>query len=462
MTTTTAPPPESNPTSLPAWRVIWRMIRFRPKLWLLNLLAMIIAMLFFQVPGLAMREFFNHLSGDAQIGLSLWTIIALIFAAEIGGILGIFGLILTNVPFFVHTMTLLRKNLLRHILRRPGASALPDSPGEAISRFRGDVFEIPLFALWMNDILGLVVFSLVALIIMIRINPTITALAIVPFLVVGLIAGASTQRIDEYRRASRRATGIVTGFIAEFFGAVQAVKVATAEEGVIQHFNELNEERKVLSLKDRLFNEILHSIFRNATSLGTGVILILAGRSMRVGAFTVGDFALFVFYLEFISDLTAFSGLLVARYRQIGISIERMQRLMEGAPLDGLVEFSPVYMDGKFPRVDYPIKKASDHLEELIATDLHYQFPDSSHGIQDIDLVIKRGTLTVITGRIGSGKTTRSGSSWASYLGTVEKFPGMAGPSPIPPPSSSHPAALTPPRFPACSAIPSGITFSWG
>jgi ABC-type multidrug transport system fused ATPase/permease subunit len=107
---------------------------------------------------------------------------------------------------------------------------------------------------------------------MLRISPTITVLALLPFIVVGIIAGASTQRIDEYRRASRRSTGIVTGFIGEFFGAVQAVKVANAEEGVIEHFNELNEERRVLSLKDRLFNEILHSLFRNSTSIGTGII----------------------------------------------------------------------------------------------------------------------------------------------------------------------------------------------
>ncbi len=405
MTTTTSHL-QDPPATLPAWRVIWAMIRFRPKLWLLNLLAMTIAMLFFQIPGLVMREFFNLLSGEAQYGLNLWTIIALLFTAEIGSVLGIFGLVLTNVPFFVHTMTLLRKNLLRHILRRPGASALPDSPGEAISRFRGDVFEIPLFALWLNDLLGLVIFSIVALIIMVRISPTITALAVIPFLVVGLIAAASTKRIDEYRRASRRATGIVTGFIAEFFGAVQAVKVATAEDGVIHHFNELNEERKILSLKDRLFNEILHSIFRNAISLGTGVILILAGQSMRLGSFTVGDFALFVFYLEFISELTTFSGLLIARYRQIGISNERMQRLMEGAPIDGLVEFSPVHMDGKYPRIEYPPKSSADRLDELTATNLQFTFPDSSHGIWEIDLTLKRGDLTVITGRIGSGKTT--------------------------------------------------------
>ncbi len=374
--------------ALPAWKVILKTIQYRPWIWLGNLFAMLVTMLFYQIPGLAMREFFNLLSGDAQTGLNIWSIIILLFAAELGSILGIYGLITTNVPFFVHTMTLLRKNLLKHILRRPGASALPDSPGEAISRFRGDVFEIPLFSLWLNDIFGLLAFSIIALIVMMRISPSITILALLPFIVVGIIAGASSQRVDKYRRASRRSTGIVTGFIGEFFGAVQAVKVANAEDGVIEHFNDLNEERRVLSLKDRLFNEILHSLFRNSTSIGTGIILILAGQAMQTGSFTVGDFALFVFYLEFIADLTAFSGLLVARYRQIGISIERMDRLMEGAEPNALVEFSPVYMNGKFPEVVYPEKDNSKSLQKLEATNLNFRFPNSTNGIENINLSI--------------------------------------------------------------------------
>ena len=402
-TIATNPPQKA---TLPAWKVVWKMIVYRKDLWLGNWLMMILMMLFYQIPGLALREFFNLLSGNAQMGLNLWSLIGLMFAAEIGSGLGGYGLITTNVPFFQNTLTLLRKNLLRHILRRPGASSLPDSPGEAISRFRGDTFEIPLFALWMNDIQGSLAFCTVALIVMVRINPTYTGLALLPLIVAGVVAGASARRIDEYRRASSRATGIITGFIAEFFGAVQAVKVATAEDDVIHRFNELNDERRVLSLRDRLFNEILNSIFHNASNLATGVILILAGQAMRTGSFTVGDFALFVYYMDFLSDLTAFSGLLIARYRQIGISVERMQRLMEGAPADALVEFSPVYMNGKYPAIVYPEKTEEHRLLRLEARGLTYHFPNSENGIQNVNLILRRGSFTVITGRIGSGKTT--------------------------------------------------------
>jgi ATP-binding cassette subfamily B protein len=397
---------QSQVNALPAWKVILEMVRYRLRLWLINLAAMLLLIVFWQLPAVIMREFFDLLTGEAQAGLNVWSMIAVLFACELGRVLGIYGLISTNVPFFAHTMTLLRKNLLKHVLKRPGASALPDSPGEAISRFRGDVFEISLFALWLNDIQGMLAFGTVAVIMMLRVSPSITLLALLPFIVVGIIASTATDRIERYRRASRKATGIVTGFIGEFFGAVQAVKVATAEEGVLAHFDELNDERRKLSLKDRVFNEILQSLFRNAVNLGIGVILILAGQAMREGTFTVGDFALFVFYLEGISELTTFTGLLVARYRQIGVSVERMGRLMEGAPPGALVEFSPIYMDGNFPDVVYATKGDADYLRVLDATDLTYHHPDTDHGIEDVDLHLERGTLTVVTGRVGSGKTT--------------------------------------------------------
>ncbi|MCP4542081.1 MAG: ABC transporter ATP-binding protein [Chloroflexi bacterium] len=392
--------------SLPTWKVISEIIRYRLRLWLINLMAMMVLIFFWQFPAVVMREFFDLLTGEAQLGLNVWSVAVLLFACELGRVLGIYGLTNTNVPFFMNTMTLIRKNLLTHILKRPGASALPDSPGEAISRFRGDVFEISLFALWINDILGMIAFGVVAVILMVSINSSIALLAVLPFIIVGVIANTATKRIEQYRRASRKATGRVTGFIGEFFGAVQAVKVATAEDGVLARFNELNDERRKLSLKDRLFNEVLHSLFRNAVNLGTGVILILAGQAMRDGSFTVGDFALFVFCLEGISELTTFSGLLVARYKQIGVSVERMGRLMEGASPEALVEFSPVYLDDEFPDVVYPAKTDAHRLHTLDAANLSYHFSGTDSGIEDVNLHMERGTFTVITGRVGSGKTT--------------------------------------------------------
>jgi ATP-binding cassette subfamily B protein len=358
------------------------------------------------VPGLLLRSFFNIISGEAELGLNIWSITALFIATEVGRQAGRMGFVIADVPLFSRNSTLLRKNLLRHILNRPGAAALPDSPGEAVSRFRGDVIEIPLFAIWLNDIivgLFLVVFSVIS---MLSINLSITLISLVPFLVVGAIATLTTGAIKKYQTASRTASGVVTGFIGEVFGAVQAVKVAAAEEPVSQHFDILSNNRRKASLRASLFYAILDSIYNNAVSIGTGMVLILAGEYMHQGVFTVGDFSLFITYLGNISHLTTFFGMLIARYKQLSVSVERMQRLMEGAPPNAMIQPSEIYIKQEPPPVPQPHKTKADYLQTLDVREMYYHYPGSLNGIENINLHIQRGTLTVITGRIGSGKTT--------------------------------------------------------
>jgi ATP-binding cassette subfamily B protein len=393
--------------ALPAWKVILEMVRFRPWLWVVDLFSVALIRFCWQVaPALIIKAFFDMITGEAQLTFGIWAIVAFLAATWIGRVVASYGFYYADVPIFADMNTLLRKNLLRYILKRPGASQLPDSPGEAVSRFKKDVDEIPLFVILINDIMvGLIIIA-VAIVLMTQISPSVTVMALIPLAIVGIIANLATGRIEHYRRSSRQAGGKVTGFIGEFFGAVQAVKVATAEKDVINYFHKLNDERRVLTIREKLFDEVLGSIYRNMSTLGTGVILVLVGQSMREGNFTLGDFSLFVYLLQSMGDLTTFGGMLVARYKQLNVSVQRMYHLMENAPLNALVEHSKVDLDGSLPEVIYPTKTESDSLRSLSADHLTFHYPDSVNGIEDISLKIKRGSLTVITGRIGSGKTT--------------------------------------------------------
>jgi ATP-binding cassette subfamily B protein len=393
--------------ALPAWRVIWEMLRFRPWLWFIDLVCVALIRFVWQIaPALIIKAFFDMLTGAAQLRFGIWAIIAFAAATWIGRIVASYGFYYADVPIFADIPTLLRKNLLRHILRRPGASPLPDSPGEAMSRFKTDVQEIPLFVILINDIAVGIVIVAVAIVLMMKISPWVTVMALIPLILVGIVANIATKRIEHYRRASRSAAGDVSGFIGEFFGAVQAVKVASAEKNVIDHFHRLNEARRKLTIREKLFDDVLSSIYRNTSTLGTGVILILVGQSMRVGTFTLGDFSLFVYLLQSMGDLTTFAGMLAARYKQLDVSVQRMYRLMENAPLDALVQHSPVDLDGPLPEVAYATKSDSDRLQEVSAQNLTFHYPNSTNGIEGVNLSLQRGTLTVITGRIGSGKTT--------------------------------------------------------
>lgn len=406
MTETTLNQNETIP-SLPAWKVIWEMVRFRPWLDFIDLISVALIRFCWQIaPALIIKAFFDYVTGASQLTFGVWAIVGFLLAAWLGRVIASYGFYYADVPIFAEMNTLMRKNLLTHILRRPGAAQLPDSPGEAVSRFKTDVDQIPLFVILINDILvglGIIGYSIF---LMVQISAPVTIMALLPLILVGIVAHKATKRIEHYRAASRQAAGNVSGFIGEFFGAVQAIKVANAEKNVTNHFHKINDERRKLAVREKLFDDVLGSIYRNTATLSTGVILILVGQSMRTGNFTLGDFSLFVYLLQSMSDITTFTGMLWARYKQLDVSVKRMNRLMENAPLTALVEHSKVDFSAPLPEVTYATKTASDRLGELAASHLTFHYPASTNGIEDISLTIKRGSLTVITGRIGSGKTT--------------------------------------------------------
>ena len=388
------------------YEVIWNAIRVQPWNWFFNLVGITVLYLSFQIPALVLREFFNLITGDAEVDFDFWTLVAFMAASALVRIGGELGIVLTNVPMMYNIAAWLQKNMFNRILHRPGAAALPNSSGEAISRFRGDPEQVYIFPLWINDVIGSVVYSSIALVIMLGIAPKITLVACIPVVFVVLLTTAMTRHISHYRRLSREATGAVTGFIGETFGAVQGIKVANAEKTILGRFRTLNHERSQTALKDHLFDELREAVYSNAVALGTGIILIMAATAIREERFTIGDFALFVYYLEFLTEMTWMLGYIIAKYEQTGISVDRMVTLLQGGSPRQLIERGPIYLAGQLPEIPYIAKGREHHLEELRVTGLTYQFADSTHGIQDVDFAFERGTFNVVTGRIGSGKTT--------------------------------------------------------
>ncbi len=388
------------------WRFLLALVRFRQSMYLTNLLSITLLILIGMIPGLVSRWYFDSLTDKAPLTFGISGLVALLVMSSVGRSVFSYGCGFTNIPFMLDTAGLLRKNMLRHILDAPGARALPASPGEAISRFRDDPEELSGSLMWLNDLFAFTIFSCVSIAVMLRINTSLTVSVFLPLVGVVAVANMAGQRVEANRIKSRQAAGTVTGFLGEVMGAVQAVQVAGAEDEVTAHFHILNEARRVASVQDRLFDEILRSVFMNTANLGTGLILLLAGRSIRAGTFTIGDFSLFVFYLGWITEFTGLVGAFLARYRQMGVSFNRMVVLLNGAPPAALVEHGPVYMRGTLPELPRYGKSTDDRLETLEVSGLTYRYPESGRGVADIDLQIRRGSFTVITGRIGSGKTT--------------------------------------------------------
>lgn len=357
------------------------------------------------VPGLIIQRFFDDLSDSATAGANPWTYLGLLVAVGVARSMTM--LLGASEPIFQAVIgALLRKNVFQRILTHPGARSVPVSSGEAVSRFRDDVNAIGMFLCWTFDPIGQVLMLVLSLVVLISIDPLLTIGVFVPLLAIVALVSQMGKRIERFRRANQEAIGNVTGLLGEVFGAVQAVKAAGAEDRVVGHFRTINDARRRATLNDTVFNEFLHSVSTNLANIGTGLILLMAAGQIRDGAFTVGDFALFVSYLGGLSVAAGFVGQYLTQWRQIGVSVNRLTALMQDVPTTDLTRHSPVYLHGPFPDLPSAPSIGGDALETLEVEGLSYHYPETGRGIADVSFTLPRGTMTVVAGRIGAGKTT--------------------------------------------------------
>ena len=359
-----------------------------------------------QAFALTLREVFNTLTGDAMTSLSVWTLCAVLVGFAAARFVVFVGTLALHFANAFMIGALLQRNVLAHLMNLSGDRGLPASSGEAVTRFRGDASSVGGFLIVTKFIGAEFVFAAVAVFIMIRISPLITLVAFVPLIVILTVFIVARTLIGRTRKRSRETTGDVVGFLGEMFGSAETIKVAGAEPHVIGEFDRVNAERKHAGLRDTLLTQTLRAIFLNVQSIGTGAILIVAGQAILSGQFTVGDLVLFVFYLEAFTMLFAGIGEILMHYRQIGVSIERLVELMPGSSPEKLVERNPTHLFRRAPD-PVPVEKTeADRLESLEVRGLTYVYPNSEGGVHDIDLVLRKGSFTVITGRVGSGKST--------------------------------------------------------
>ncbi|SDN01961.1 ATP-binding cassette, subfamily B [Paenibacillus sp. yr247] len=465
------------------YQYLWRLIMYRPFRYIINAIAWTVIYLAPIVPGLVTKEFFDSLTGSSKLGYGVWGLIALLIAAALGRIILIVIGFITDVNFRFRMGMLLRRNLLEHVLKQPGAQAIPVSPGEAISHFRDDVDQSEEAASWSVDVFGMTCFALVSGYILIRIDAQMTLLVFMPIVLVITTAQLATVRLQKYRAASRESTSKVTGEISEMFGNVQAIQVAGAEKRVINRFRSFGDDRRKAMLKDRLMTELLDSVFSNSVNLGTGLILLLAGTKMRAGTFTVGDFALFVYYLTFVTQFITNVGKFITYFKQMSVSLERLTFLLQGASAKVLTMVNSLHLkpggslpgakkeeglerenvigpkhkeglkhesvssaknEGRFERETVSVAA----LKRLDVNGLTYAYSDTGRGISDIHFSLKRGSFTVITGTIGSGKTTLV----RSLLGLLPKGKGTIAWNGVP--VEDPGTFFTPPRSAYTAQVP--------
>ncbi len=355
--------------------------------------------------GLLIGAVFDRLAGSADVAQTAWTPVAIFAALAIGrnGVIWI-----GDIEWLKHwneVTLLVQRNLLRWLLEAPRSRVLPLSPGEAVSTFRDDVEDLLEYLENWVDMGGLVIFGLGSIVIMATIDVRLTGFLLVPLLLTALLTQALGPQIRGRRRAMREATDDVTGFVGETFGAVQAIKLFRAEERVMARFEGLNRIRHRAAMRDTVLTEVLRGINRNMSTIGIALVLIFGAGQLTDESMSLGELTVFLTYLPRLTDYMAFIGDIIAQHRRTGVAFERIRALAVDARDDDLLNRVPVSLQGEVPEVPGP-KMESETFERLSVRGLSHRFPDNEEGLEDVDFEIGRGSFTVITGKIGSGKST--------------------------------------------------------
>lgn len=383
-----------------------KLLRYRPGLFLSTVFFRGLDDLAPFATGLIMQAFFNALTGEAEAGFNVWTLVALFVVLEGIDRVVLFAAALTGARWYFAVQSLLRKNMLEAVLAVRYPRAISGASGEVTNRFRDDVEAVTRYLEQYIHLWGNMIFAVLAVSYMARIDMAVTAVTVVPCVLIVTVVNVARRHIHRFRTAQRAATEQATNFVNEMFQSVLAIQVATTEGHAVSRFRRFNDARRKSTLVDNLFNQLLMSINFNISHISTGAILLLVAEEMRSGSFTVGDFALFTTYVSEVARSGALVGSVMAQHRRATVSLGRMAGTIEAQTPEPLVEYGSIYLRESPPPTVRPVPTEADALYELEIAGLSHVYADSDQGVRGIDLRIEPGTFNVVTGRIGAGKTT--------------------------------------------------------
>lgn len=378
------------------------LVSYRPGLFLANLCLWSLSHMAPLLPGYVTKVYYDGLAGDAPLAITPWSILALLAAIGVTRALVGVGAEWLWGSLWTRATGLVRLNLLRLIAAGPAALATPRSSSETVSRVRDDVEEGCLPLEEAIDGVGVVGFAVGAIAIMAAIDWLLTCIVTVPIVLSALAAQAVKTRVTALRRAARNAGADVAEFIGEVFSAFATFKLAPSIAGTTRRLERLNHRRRRAALREKALAQVLEGVSDGTAVVCASLLLFYLSFTGERG-FTVGEFVLFVTYLDQVADYAQWMMGMLVNVRRAKVSLARLRSAMPAAA-GAAAELT--CRDAVAAAERATEAGRADPLQRLDLRGVTYLHPASGAGIREIDLTLERGSFTVVTGRIGAGKTT--------------------------------------------------------
>ncbi len=412
------------------WRPAFRAAAHRPKAYWLSTAWFTMFMVLPIAIGLLVAASFDALaSGRSGRVVVLALLLGLV---EVARIATLRYAIVWFVRSWESIRALLRLNMLESQLASGGpraGSPVGDS-GAALARFRDDTEDVALFVDTWIDVTAGVAFTVVAFMVLASVDPVAAAVLLVPMVVVGALASVLGRNLRLAHRRDRAATAAVTGYLGDSMAAAVTIALNGASGPILARFQRLIDRRRSTAVRAAVLQYTIRSLHPAVAEIGLGLVILISLPAVADGRLGPGELLLFLTYGQWLGFLPRMTGLLVARSNQASVALDNMSTLTAGESALATVRHHDVDypVDGVAPPFAHPARTRR-RLERLEVEGLTLRWGDDHRpegrgddgsdgpvgtrarvgdgaGIDDVWFGLDRGSFTVITGPVSSGKTT--------------------------------------------------------
>ena len=237
-----------------------------------------------------------------------------------------------------------------------------------------------------------IVFFGLALVIMLRIDTSLTVVALLPYPILAVLIRFLGKRLHAHYEGIQEAVSVMNTKVQENLSGVRVVKAYTLEASEIEHFQELNQEFVNRNHRQIRLMTFFFPLFRFLPGISGVVLLWMGGLHVIQEKMSLGDFFAFSAYLMMLVRPMITLGFIVNTFERGAASMERLQAILDEKP--------EIFDD---EQVKWGIRDIEGEIE---FRNLNFDYPDGTPVLKNINLKIARGTTLAIVGGTGSGKST--------------------------------------------------------
>jgi ABC-type multidrug transport system fused ATPase/permease subunit len=301
-------------------------------------------------------------------------------------------------------ISILRADVQKHLLRLPVRFFDNQKTGALVSRVMTDVEGVRnLVGTGFVQLIGGVLRSIICLIFLIRISPSLTLYILLPVGIFGLISLKAFGKIRPIFRERGKLNADVTGRLTETLNGVRVIKGFNAE---------VQESRIFEQGVQKLFMNVKQSLTSTSLVTSSGTLLLglasvgimgYGGSQIMKGNMSAGDLIQFILFLGFLVAPILQMSNIGSQMTEAFAGLDRTQELMNTPTEDDLHTRTNVMG---------PI------VGNVLFQDVSFAYEEGKEVLQHITFEAPAGSVTALVGTSGSGKTTIAGLS-ASFLTPV-------------------------------------------